>query len=267
MLKNRLITWAVFIAAFIAWDFLSRPIIAWVYLSLSQLGLPIFIIQEILFILALEIVVKFFVWSVHASSPAKFVPTEIESWQHLDREKLARYTAELEQLGFIQLTDFTLQSTQMVVRLFVHPQKFCFAEVIHARGSSMLCSLVCYLEQHWSLTTIKRLFPPTFTSAISYAFLQEPRTLLKEVRNTPVSLLFQSLLDWREQASKDLGVEPIQDIRAEVFFERERSERRKKIRYMLSQSMTWMTLKMVWFLLRPRSEWLGDYAKFKAKRR
>jgi len=61
--------------------------------------------------------------------PLKFVSTQAELWQNLNQNELIRYTSELEQLGFVHLTDYTSPSTQGMARLCAHPQKFCFAEV------------------------------------------------------------------------------------------------------------------------------------------
>lgn len=273
MLKTKLIIWATIIIAIIAWIFfLGRPISNWVDLSLTKLGFSALIIQLILLalplvllvVLLLEGVIKLLLLSV--VTPLKIISTQPELWQHLDREQLARYTTELEQLGFIRLTDFTVPPFLGMARLFVHPQRFCFAEVIHSKELSMVCSIVCHLEKDWSLATTN--IPVSDNgSAVSYAFLRQPRMLFKQVENAPSDLLFQSLLDWRERASRDLGVEPIRDISAEMYFEKERNKRRKQRRYLLGKSIIWGLLEMKWFSSHPQSEWLGDYAKFKAKRR
>ncbi|MBE9041403.1 hypothetical protein IQ235_11480 [Oscillatoriales cyanobacterium LEGE 11467] len=268
MLKNKLVRWAVMITAFIAWNSFGYSISSWIYSILTKIDVPASIALRILSILPLIILLEVFakfLFLETAMPPLKFVATRAESWSFLNRDELNRYTSELEQLGFIQLTDYTSPSIQGMARLFAHPQKFCFAEVGQTSNSPMLCSISCSLEMRWSLA-VTNISSSSYVSAISYAFLRQPRNLVKQMGNASVNLLLQSLIDGRDRASNDLGLELIRDIKTETYFEKERSKRMEQRRSMLRKSITWGVLEMLWFSLRPKSEWLGDYSKFTVKR-
>lgn len=266
MSQSKLVTWTAFITACIFWNHFKSPISSGIYLSLTKIGLPIFIVQLILLalphVLLLEIGVKLLILQTAIPS-VKFVPTQAESWQHLNHKELARYTFELEQLGFVQLTDYTSPSIQGMARLFAHPQKFCFAEVGQVINAPMFCSMSCHLEKHWLLAVTNM---SLHLSAVSYAFLRRPRNLVKQFENSSVNVMLQSLLDWREQVTSDLNLAIIQDIRAETYFEKQRSTRIEQRRSLLRKSIIWGLLEISWFSLNPQSEWWGDYSKFKVQR-
>lgn len=266
MSKNKLITWTAFITVFIIWNFRGHSISSLIYLSLTKIGFPVPIVHSILLvlplILLLEIVTKLLF--LQAMSPLKFVSTQPELWPNLNQDELTHYTSELEQLGFLHLTDYTSPSIQGMARLFAHPQRFCFAEVGQVGNLPMFCSISCRLEKQWVLGVTNISSNPNL-SAISYAFLRQPHNLVKRFENASANLLLQSLLDWREQVSSDLGLELVQDVKAETYFEIERSKRIKQRRFLLRKSIIWGLLEMLWFSLNPKSEWLGDYSKFKVK--
>ncbi|MDJ0703880.1 MAG: hypothetical protein QNJ46_11425 [Leptolyngbyaceae cyanobacterium MO_188.B28] len=254
---------------YVAWNFLGHRVSSLIHLTLTSIGFPAPLIQLILFalplILLLEVVVKLLLFQM-GITPVKFVSTQPESWPNLDKDELIRYTFELEQLGFAQLTDFTgISSSQGMSRLFSHPQKFCLAEVGQVDNFPMFCSIFCYLEEDWFLA-VTNMFPKPSLSAISYAFLRRPRNLHKQFENASVNSLLQSLLVWREEVMNDLDLRLIQDVKAETYFEKQRNDRIAQRRSLLRKSITLTLLEVLWFYLNPRSEWLGDYSKLKVKR-
>jgi hypothetical protein len=271
--KTHLMLWTVLLTVFTLWTrVLFGPTVSyWIYLSLTKIGFPLPIVKLILLVLAdilvIETVGKFLFLQVPT---LKLVATQAESWNDLNQSELTRYTSELEQLGFIKLNDYTITSSpsKTMMRLFAHPQKFCFAEVTQSSNSQISCSISCFLENKWSLSTINissNSNTSAFLYAFSYAFSRQPRNLIKQFDHASSELLFKSLLKWREQASSDLGLEVIQDVSAETYFERVYSNGVEGRRSLLRKSITWGFLEMSWFSLRPKSEWLGDYSKFKVK--
>ncbi|HBE21306.1 MAG TPA: hypothetical protein DEG17_04570 [Cyanobacteria bacterium UBA11149] len=241
MTKNKIVTWTAIIIVFIIWNLFRDSVSFWIYLSLTKIGLPMPIIQLILVvlppILLLEIIIKLLFWQI-AMPPLKFVSTQAESWQNLNQYELACYTSILEELGFVQLTDYTSPSIPGMARLFAHPQRFCFAEVGQVNKLPMFCSISCHLEKDWLLAVTNMSFD-RILYAISYAFMRQPRNLVKRFENESVNLLLQSLLDWRTEVSSDLGLELIQDMRAETYFEKERNKRIEQRRSLLRKSITW----------------------------
>jgi hypothetical protein len=264
-IKTYLITWTAIVSAHIVWRNIGKPISNWIYWGLTSIGFPIPLVQIILvalpIILLLEIIVKLLL--LKSVSPQKFIFTQAELWPHINQDELNRCTLELEQLGFVQLTDYTLSSSNTALaRLFAHPDKFCFVEVFQIGNLPMVCSISCLLEKNWSLAVVNR----SALSAISYAFFRQPRKLVKKIENAPVDILFQSLLEWREQVCSDLNLRLIQDVRSETYFEKQHSNQADRKHVLLRKSVILALLEMFLFSLNPKTEWLGDYSKLKVKR-
>ena len=266
MSKNKIITWTTLVVPVIAWIFFEPYVSSWIYYSLTNIGVPVPIVRLIwmtfpiivLWVLLCEVATKFLLWK--ALTPWKYISTQTEAWPELDQDELSRYTSELERLGFVRLTDYTFPSSKSMARLFAHPEKFCFAEVGQFSKFPMFCSISCALEKHWVLG-VTNMSPSLTMSAISYAFLRQPRLLIKKIANGNVNLMLDSLLDWRDRVSNDLGLDLIQDMNAETYFNRDRNIAISRRRSLLSKSIIWGLLEMLWFYLNPKSEWLGDYSK------
>lgn len=262
MSKNQIITWTTLFIAVIAWNFFEPYVSSLIYYSLTNIGVPFPIVGLILMalpiILLWEVVAKFLLWQ--AIAPLKFISTQAEEWTKINQDELNRYTLELERLGFVRLNDYTVQSSQSMARLFAHPEKFCFAEVGQVSNLPMFCSISCALEKHWVLV-VTNISANRIMNAISYAFQRQPRLTIKKIDNGTINLIFDSLLDWREQVANDLGLKLIQDVSAETFFKRDRNVRINQRRSLLRKSIIWALLEMLWFYFNPKSEWLGDYSK------
>ena len=266
MNKHQIITWTTIAIAFIAWNFFGSYVSSWIYYSLTNIGFPIPIVKLIvmalpiilIWVLLCELVIKFLFWQ--AVVPPNYVYAQAEVWLELNQDELNRYTSDLEKLGFVRLTDYTLTSSQSMARLFAHPEQFCFAEVGKVSNMPMFCSISCALEERWYLA-VTNMSPNRQMSAISYAFLRQPRALAKQIENGTVNLMFDSLLDWRDRASNDLGLDLIQDMSAEIYLKIARDRIIKQRRSLLRKSITWGLLEMWWFYVNPKSEWLGDYSK------
>jgi hypothetical protein len=265
LLKNKLITWTATIAVFTVWTLYSPVLFILINLILTGIGLPFPIVHLILMILPqillLEIVIKL-LFILLVFPPLRFIPTQADLWPQIDRYALTGYTSELEQLGFTQVIDYALPGTNGMARLFAHPQNFCFAEVFQVNNLPMRCSISSRLSNNWQLGVVNL----STHSAISVAFLQQPRKLVRLIDNASGNLLLRSILDWREEVSSELGVELIRDISGDTYFEQQRRNRTETKRLMYGKSITWGLMKMLWFSLNPKSEWLGDYSKFRVRR-
>lgn len=267
MLNNKVIYWGTIITACLIANSINKPIALFIYSILTNIGFSIHfalviavVLPQILFV---EIVGKALTLQLVFPS-LKFILTQSKLWSHVNQDELNRCTLEIEQLGFVQLTDYTLSSSARpsLARLFSHPDKFCFVEVFQVGNLPMVCSISCLMEKNWSLAVVNR----SVLSSISYAFFRHPRKLFKKIENVPVNILFQSLLEWREQICSDLNLEVIQDVRSEIYFEKQRSNRIDRKRTLSRKSIIWAVLEMFWFSLNPKYEWLGDYEKLKLNR-
>ncbi len=263
-MKNQITVFIIVFSSCIAWSIFGNSVSAWIYLSLTQINIPVPIIQLALLvlplILLLEVVLKFILWQT--LPPLKFIPTQAESWENINQEELTRYTSELENLGFFQLTDYTFPSSQNVARLFAHPQAFCFAEIGIPRNQPVFCSISCHLENNWVLA-VTDISSQTIVWAVWYAFFRQPHCLVKQFEDNSINVLFQAILDWRKQVSRDLDLKVMQDVTVETYFERENRNRKEQRHSLLFKSITWALLEVLWFSRNPQSEWLGNYSKFK----
>ena len=244
MNKTKLITWIVTISVLFAWNSIGIFISRWVYAVTVKVGLPLPLVELILFllplILLLEVVTKI-LFVVLAVPPLKIEQIPASSWSDIDRDEINLYTAALERIGFIHLTDYTISSSQGMARLFSHPQKFCFAEVGKVSSLPIFCSVSCQLEQQWSLA-VSNLAYTSKPSAISYAFLRAPRNLSQRIEHANAELLFRSLLEWRERACYDF-----EDVSVESYFDIQCRKRLAQRRNMLRKSITWGLIEMLLF--------------------
>jgi hypothetical protein len=266
-MKNFLVTFTTTVIALSILNILTRLFGHTTYSTLIGLGVPRSLIILGLNLLPLllfnEIVLRLLILST--IKPIKFIATEPEQFQHLDREKLDRHTAELEQLGFIQLIDYTIPGTTAMARLFGHPEQSCFAEVGHVKTLPMFCSISSPLEQDWGLVVTDATSRPMLR-AISYAFLRQPRKIGKILDQASPSRMFQTLLEWRSTVTSDLSIAPVPHIQAEVYFENEQKKRIKQRNTLAFKSFTWCLLELFWANLNPQTEWLGDYKKYQGNR-
>jgi hypothetical protein len=270
------IIWAAFIgwAAFSIWFLFSHSNFIYLEIILNAIGLSNSIIQLIfvairwlMLLYILEILAKFFIVEKYMPplKPLKFTSTQVKSWHGLDCTEVNHYTSELEQLGFIHLTDYSYTSIQGMARLFAHPQKYYFAEIGQISGLPTFCSTSCRLEQHWSLTVANNPASNKL-NPVWYAFMRQPRALVKHIKNAPASTLLEALTEWQQQISIDLRTKIISDVTVEAYFKSERQKEMQQTASLVRKSVIWGLIEIILCSLNSKSEWLGDYAKLKQKR-
>jgi hypothetical protein len=242
-------------------DIYSTLVGAGVPRSLTSLCLGL--LQQIL---ALEIGTRWVLW-LFSMKPFKLIALRPEQFKQLGRENLDRDTAELEQLGFVQLMDFTGPAaigTGFEMRLFAHPEQCCFATVSGTKQSPTCC-MSSLLEQDWELSVIRT--SPRWMGSSLYGFHSQPRWLFKIGDQASPSTMFQTLLDWRSAVTSNLGIAPVPNRQAEEYFENEQKKRIKHLNTLVfKKSITWCILRLFWAMLIPQTEWLGDYKKYQGKR-
>ena len=91
----------------------------------------------------------------------------------------------------------------------------------------------------WNLESDKDM--PTLSLDTFYAFLRQPRTLFKQLKNASVELLLQELSDWNQEVSNNLDVKQIEDIRPQIYFEREHRRRREQRASLVRKTLTSMS--------------------------
>ncbi|WP_204103674.1 MULTISPECIES: hypothetical protein [Spirulina sp. CCY15215] len=225
-------------------------------------ALPSSLIEPLLFIILLfEILFRFLDFLAFPS--LKFIPTNPESCNFLDREQMDSYTIDLERLGFMQLMDYSWSSNQAFSRFLVHPQQYCFAEIVQLKNKPVFYTIDSHLTQNWLLSIITHK-----PSSASYVLALTPRHLIKyviSIENSSPSFLFQSLLQWRKQVMSDLKIDLVENLTIEYHLEGQHQIRKEQKRALLKRSVIVARIKMLIFSLNPKTEWLGDYEKSRKK--
>lgn len=226
-------------------------------------AIPLSFIEPLLFIIFLfEIVFRFAY--LRALPPLRFIPTDPEACEFLDREQIDGYTIDLERLGFVRQSDRSWLFDRAFSRFLVHPEQYCFAEVVQFKTKPVFYTINAHLEQKWilNITTHK----PT---SGSYGLAYLPRYLVRyiaSIEGSSPAVLFKSLLQWREQVMSDLKIDLVRDATLEYHLERQHKTRKKQRKALLKKSMISAHLKMLLFSFNPKTEWLGEYEKFQTKK-
>lgn len=268
MSASRIKNFAIGVVAVILWNSFSPALFAWIQFGLRTLKIPLPVMALIMAILPLMLFTEVLIRSLllTAIRPTTFTPTQIESWNSLDLAKFERNTQEFERLGFICLGDYTSSSFKGMMRLFVHPQKFLFGEVGQSDRISHFSSIFSFLDKNWSLS-VTNLNLGAKANAVSYAFLRKPRVLSKRFEDASIDSLFESISNWQQQASIELGVATNTEVSSDFYFERSQQQMVLTRQNLLKSSITWRLLEMFWrWFVSPQNEWLGDYNKFAKKR-
>jgi len=206
------------------------------------------------------------------SKDLEFVPVDADEFPQLDINSLQRYTDALESAGFVQLTDFTIVSeNRCFVRLFVHPQHYCWAEVGQMFFKSkkpmpIAASITSALEPNWSLSTTDREVN-RFLFGISYMW-RHPRTLWISKPGVTPSKLFQTHLQRLRQIVSTLNLEvtELTDTSLDAYCALEREARIKRKQVIQRKNTIVGLIEVLLFAVNPKQEWMGEYGEAVAKK-
>ena len=199
------------------------------------------------------------------SKEQQFIPVDADEFPQLDINSLQEYTDALESAGFVQLIDFTIVSeSRCFVRLFVHPQHYCWAEVGQIFFKSkkpmpIAASITNALEPNWSLSTTDRKVD-RFLFGISYIW-RHPRTLWISKPGVTPSKLLQTHLQRRGQIVSTINIEvtELTDTSLDVYFAFQREERIKRKQALQRKSTIVGVVEALLFAVNPKQEWMGEY--------
>jgi len=251
------------------WHQFISPILS--LLIYSAFGAPWWLDRIIIFVLPwaflMEVFAKLLMLSALKKGNGDVIPTEVSSWKKLNRQKLDRYTEELQSLGFVHLMDYTYTSSSFdgMVRLFSHPKEFCFAEIGQVGDLPMFCSISCCLEQRWHIG-VTNTPKSSATSIIGFVFFRHPRNLRKQLEIQSAEVLMKAFLAFCQQIQTDLNLEVIQQTTPEFYFEQERQFELQRRDSVARKSIIWSLFEILYFSFNSPSEWLGEYAKIKRQR-
>ncbi|HEY9826044.1 MAG TPA: hypothetical protein V6D19_11385, partial [Stenomitos sp.] len=171
MRSQNLPFWALFLVAFLVIQIFGK-LLSWVLLPwLATAGLSesvgFIIFFGLLNIFIFEVFVR--LQLLQSVQMPKYAPTTVEDWPHLNKDALNYYTSALEQLGFASLGDYSAPTLRGMIRVFIHPQQMCFAEVGQLQGQQIFCALSSSLESNWSVAVTNLTTTPKI-QATAYAF-------------------------------------------------------------------------------------------------
>lgn len=193
----------------------------------------------------------------------RFKAAVITEYPQLDLFWLKEETKDLESLGFVQLMDYKVEPGNGFARTFAHPQHHCFAEIgqlfTDAKDKPEKYSyMYSALTQDWDLTTINRQVHRLDATAY---IGQHSKAVRKYHPEVYLDELLEQHLSLRKQMLNDLGINVVRDISwsgyrnlgQQAIIVRKTTMRRKKLLLAM--------LEATMFEIKPKSEWLGDYAK------
>lgn len=179
---------------------------------------------------------------------------------------LQQQSSELEALGFVRLIDYKLVGgTPGFSRCFSHPESYCYAEVFEvfqATGESFARQTVIgsNLDEGWYLATINR--EANIKDGISYGFWRNPKSVCTHYPEMSLAELLEKHLTFRQRMIMDLGITVLTDVSWENYVQLQQEWVIYRKRSLRGKIILLAMIEVTQFELNPKSEWLGDYAKF-----
>ncbi|MEJ1933423.1 hypothetical protein WDZ92_24755 [Nostoc sp. NIES-2111] len=198
-----------------------------------------------------------------------FKAAVVTDYPQLDLFWLQEETKDLEALGFVHLMDYKVEPGNGFIQTFIHLQHNCFAEIRQLftdtkNKPEKYSYMYSSLTQDWDLTTINRQVHRS--DAIAYIG-QHAKSVRKYHPEVYLDELLEQHLSMRIQMLNDLGISVVTDISWSAY----RSLGQQAIIYrktiMRRRNLLLAMLEATLFEIKPKSEWLGDYAKVAVTRR
>lgn len=204
------------------------------------------------------------------STTNEYVPVGASSVEGLNQEKLAAYTAALEQLGFSRLLDYRLRrgdsgELRGFERVFANSEEQCFAGIM-AGGvlqpdQPLFVAINSYMDGGWRLGT------SNIAARKADYYLRHPCILRMRYPDDPIKRLVARHLERRAEILRDLDIKTLPDVSIEFFIARSREanvERKTKIQ--TANPLGDLPLAEAQATARTQ-EWLGDYPAEAERRR
>jgi hypothetical protein len=215
---------------------------------------------------------------VNSAVIPEMIAASIDDYPRLDRTCLENYTQVLESMEFKNLGDIGIGGEQgklnpAIARVFWHSKHNCFAEVGQnfsgtdpSKDVGMRCTFGSLLDKPWLLGTFN-----TTAAMNGFSYMMRRAKSLwqtfSEYGIDDIQELLTTHLELRSQICSTLNLQVQTDLTLESFIHHEEDEGVQR-RAVLEKKRILVALTEAYlFELNPKSEWLGDYAKFVAKSR
>lgn len=225
----------------------------WVALALLILPLVLWVFW---FFLSLEIYLKFQFLRALANHPPTL--TTPAHWPNLDPAILQEHSQTFEKIGYTWLTDFTYPNQPGLIRLMVHSQAGCMAEIGQLERQPVNVSISSPLEQGWFCFVNTRKTGKVMDLASWWVFFRQPQDLHKRFEALSTAELHDEFLDFRQELCQRLKLQVIPIQSAEQFFGLV-AQRRAKARHQIwNKSIVLGYLEMLIFATNPKYEYVGN---------
>lgn len=189
----------------------------------------------------------------------RFHPAEPEMFEGLDANALARYSADLGGMGFVELSSYTISVDQGTVqpgfaRLFGQLDLECFAEVnqLFPTGQSvpMRVVLATRFSDGWTAATTDR------EADAAVWLLRRPRACWRSAPAEGVASLLELHRDLCSRIVRETGARPEAPVTADCWYDAERRSAVTVRETLVRRSI--VVVLWEFFTYRGRSEWLGS---------
>jgi hypothetical protein len=213
---------------------------------------------------------------VNSAVIPEMIPVSIDEYPRLDRTSLENYNQILELMEFKYLGDIGLGGEQgklnpAMARVFWHSKYNCFAEVGQnfsgtdpTKDLSMRCTFGSLFDKPWLLGTSNMI---ESINGFSY-MMRRPKSLWQtfpEYGVDDIQELLTTHLELRSQICSTLNLQVQTDLTLESHIHHEEDEGVQRRAVLEKKRILVALIEAYHFELNPKTEWLGDYAKFAAK--
>lgn len=201
-------------------------------------------------------------------SEFQFLPANLADYPLINFTWMQQQSRDLEALGFVNIMDYSTVQKSGFARCFSHPEQYCYAEIseiFKPTGESYSRQVVMMsdLEDNWQLGTINR--EVSIKDSLPYGLWRNPKTVRTYHPNLPLEDLLQAHLQMRQKMLGDLGVTLKTDTSWENYVKKEQEGTIYRKNSLKNKILLLAMLEVTQFEKYPKSEWLGDYAKYATK--
>lgn len=198
------------------------------------------------------------------------LPAHPQQFPQLDGAVLNGDTATLQALGFQWIADYTLVQPgggtigTGFARLFFHPTHHCYAELGQVFPPNqdplpLCCTFMSTIGADWSLSTTNRT-----ADRITY-MIRRAKSLWTTHPKLDVPALLEAHLARRTEIAAGLALPVKSDLSWDAYWSAEQKSQSARRAVVKRRNLVLGLAEAQWFRLSPKTEWMGDFGKLRAK--
>jgi hypothetical protein len=206
--------------------------------------------------------------AVRAGMPTEltFVPSRPTDHTWLDADEFREALTALGEIGFRPVADFTIsypKAPDGFARVLIREDLRVYAEVNqvrhHGQSTPVTMTITSILDDGWSLQTTSEEPLPVIV-----AFMKARRALWRSLPDRSAAELLTDHMEVRKRMCADLRVGVGGDGTLERYFAAQADGHAARREALLTTSVVAGLARGIGAERRPKKEWLGDYASFRA---